>query len=60
MSDFTLDTDFNIPTGVPATPEQVADMVADPDSPVTLDTIPELVEWQQPSEDQLADAANPV
>jgi hypothetical protein len=48
MSDFVLDVDPLIPTGVPATVEQVEAMIADPESPVTEEIVPLLVEWQQP------------
>jgi hypothetical protein len=48
MSDFVLDVDPLIPTGVPATAEQVAAMIADPEHPLTEAALPLLVEWQQP------------
>jgi hypothetical protein len=53
---FILDADPIIPTGIPATAEQVAAMVADPTSPVTEDVIPVLSEPQQPTPEQIADA----
>lgn len=54
MSDFILDADPIIPTGVPATPVQVAAMVIDPDNPLTVESIPLLVEAQQPSPEDWA------
>ena len=54
-----LDADPYIPTGVPATADQVAVMVYDPDSDVTLETLPLLVDEQQPTLEQL-EAASPV
>jgi hypothetical protein len=51
-----LDADPFIPTGVPATPEQVAEMLADPASPVTPDVVELLPVEQQPTPEQI-DAA---
>ena len=56
MADFILDADPFIPTGVAATAEQVAAMVADPASPVTADTIPMLTAAQRPKAGELIDA----
>jgi hypothetical protein len=50
---FILDADPIIPTGVPATPEQVAAMVVDPASVVTEDVIPLLVGEQQPTPEMI-------
>ena len=55
-AEFILDQDPIIPTGVPATREQVAAMIADPDMPVTEDTIPLLDKAQRPTPTQLAAA----
>jgi hypothetical protein len=62
MSGYTLDKDPFIPTGDPATPEEVAAMLVDPESPVTAATIPLLAEWQRPDLDQVTAAveASPV
>lgn len=54
---FVLDADPLIPTGVAATAEQVAAMIADPDSPVTEATVPLLVPEQQPTPEQVEAAA---
>jgi hypothetical protein len=54
---FVLDADPFIPTGVPATPEQVADMLADPTSPVTADVVELLPVEQQPTPEQIEAAA---
>lgn len=56
MSNFVIDQDVFIPTGVPATPEQVADLIADPDIPLTEDHIPLIAEDQRPSREQLDNA----
>lgn len=53
---FTLDADPIIPTGIPATAEQVAALVVDPDSPVTEEVIPLLAVDQQPTPEQIEDA----
>ena len=58
MPDFILDADPLIPTGIPATPEQVAAMIADPDLPITEDTIPLLAEQQQPTPEMIEEAQN--
>lgn len=55
-SPIILDTDPLIPTGVPATPERVAELVVDPESPITEDVVALLVPEQQPTLEQL-DAA---
>jgi len=52
--DFTLDADINIPTGIAASPEQVADMVADPGSPVTVEVVAKLDAKQRPDADLFA------
>lgn len=48
MADFTIDVDPYIPTGVNATPEQVAGLVAEGTLPA--DKVPDLAEIQQPSD----------
>ena len=48
MADFTIDADPYIPSGVPATPEQVAGLVADGTLPA--DKVTELVAEQQPED----------
>ena len=48
MADFTIDVDPYIPTGVPATPEQVAGLVADGTLPA--DKVTDLAEEQQPED----------
>lgn len=58
MSDFVLDKDPFIPTGEPATPRDVVDMLADPTSPVTLDTIEKIAEWQRPTMDEIMGIAD--
>ena len=60
MSDFVLDKDPFIPTGDPATPDDVVDMLADPESPVTLATIDLISEWQRPSMDQIMGIPDPA
>lgn len=52
-----LDADPIIPTGLPATAEQVAKMVADPDLPLTIDVLPELPAAQRPTLEQIEAAA---
>lgn len=58
MPDFVLDADPIIPTGIPATPEQVAQMIADPAIPVDAGVLPELSPEQRPSADQIAAAGD--
>ena len=53
---FVIDADPIIPTGVPATSDQVAAMIADPDLPITEAVVPLLVEEQQPTPQQLSQA----
>jgi len=48
MADFIIDADPYIPSGVPATPEQVAELVADGTLPA--DKVPDLVAEQQPED----------
>lgn len=48
MADFIIDSDPLIPTGVPATPEQVAGLVAEGTLPA--DKVTELVAEQQPED----------
>ena len=48
MADFTIDVDPYIPTGVAASPEQVAALVADGTLPA--DKVPDLTENQQPED----------
>lgn len=59
---FTLDKDPFIPTGDPATPDDVAAMLVDPEHPLTAATLPLLAEEQRPDLDQVAAAveASPV
>lgn len=52
MSDFVIDVDPLIPTGVPATPEQVAGLVADGVLPA--ESVASLVVEQQPEDLQVA------
>ena len=58
MSDFVLDADPFIPSGVEATPEEVADMVADGRLPA--DKVALLHERQRPAEEVLVAAADRV
>ncbi len=48
MADFTIDHDPYIPTGINATPERVAELVAEGTLPA--DKVPELVAEQQPED----------
>ena len=48
MADFTIDADPYISTGVPASPERVAELVANGDLPA--DKVTELVAEQQPED----------
>jgi len=67
MPDFIIDADPYIPSGVPATPEQVAVLVAEGTLPA--DKVPDLVAEQQPEDlktavleviaDRVADPATP-
>ncbi len=54
MSDYILDTDIFIPTGVPATPERVAELLASGDVPTSA--VEALGEEQTPTAVQLGDA----
>ena len=54
--EFILDQDPIIPTGIPATAEQVAAMIADPAMPVDETMLPALPEGQRPTAAQI-DAA---
>lgn len=57
MSDpFILDRDPIIPTGEAATAEDVAAMIADPESPVTVDVLPLIDPDQVPTPAMIADA----
>jgi hypothetical protein len=52
-----LDQDPYIPTGVAASPEQVAAMLADEALPeITPEVVALLPDWQQPVVEQVADA----
>ena len=48
MDDFIIDADPYIPSGVPATPERVAELVADGTLPA--DKVPDLATEQQPDD----------
>ncbi len=48
MDDFVIDFDPYIPSGVPATPERVAELVADGTLPA--DKVPDLATEQQPDD----------
>ncbi len=48
MADFVIDTDPYIPTGIPATPERVAELVAEGTLPA--DKVADLAEAQQPED----------
>lgn len=51
MSDeFVLDADPMIPTGVPADAHRVAELLADPEVPLTPEDVSLLPEWQQPGQ----------
>jgi hypothetical protein len=50
-----LDADPLIFTGVPATAEEVLQMLADPDIPITPEVIEALPPEQQPDPDAIAD-----
>lgn len=53
MDEFTLDADPMIPTGVPADPDRVAELLADPEVPLTAADVERLPEWQQPTPEQI-------
>lgn len=55
MDAFTLDADPFIPTGVEATPDQVASMLADDILPI--EAVANIAEHQRPDSDQLTAAA---
>ena len=57
-ADFILDQDPLIPTGIPATAEQVAAMIADPDIPIDETILPALDKTQRPTPTMLANAIN--
>ena len=54
--EFILDQDPIIPTGIPATAEQVAAMIADPDMPIDETILPALDKTQRPTPTMLTNA----
>jgi len=52
---FILDADPLIPTGVPATPEDVLRLLADPDIPLTPEAIDQLPPEQRPDPEAIAE-----
>ena len=55
-ADFILDQDPLIPTGIPATKEQVAAMIADPEIPIDETLLPALPKEQRPTAKQISTA----